>query len=199
MATLTKVGEFRNYGANAIRLLLTEGGLYRFGFRNGTLRVIKPDGEEVTFLAPGIQDAFPLVIDGKVCVEYTQYRGYLPGTQQDDPTRDIIRLDTGIRCGQPVGGLGVVLTGPQGIPGVKGDQGIPGEVRTVTEVRTVSVEGDASKKLGYYPHEQGVTVRGHGDAIENNTLRTLEGLQYISNQLREVTDLLKQLIEGKTP
>lgn len=128
MVRTEQVGTFTNYGANAIRAIATETGVYRVGVKGRVLRVVGPDGREATFDAEGAQDCAPLVVDGELTIEYTRYLGYLPGTERDNPDRPIMRLSTGIRCGQPVGATqtAVIQTGPMGPAGAPGPAGARG-------------------------------------------------------------------------
>ena len=73
--------------------------------------------------------------------------------------------------------------GPQGPQGPQGAQGVPG----------VSGDMEAANKLGNYPHTQGVTVRGHLDAIEAQANGSRTDAAYIADQNRSESALLSRV------
>jgi len=189
---------FADYGSNQYRALATTTGIWRAGYWGGRrgehIKVFDPQGRETSYHTPGAMDLALLSIDGELCVEYSRFLGYVPGTESDDPNRPIMRLRTGLRCGDAVGATQTAVVGPAGpagpsgrdgsggAPGGRGPQGPQGPTGPQG---AAGKEGEVSDpRIGRYDVSRGETIRGQLDAVENAVTGQLrEGEEYLAARL----------------
>jgi hypothetical protein len=144
------------------RAVSTATGVYRaqyWGGKHGELTKVRdPQLGEHSYHTPGLTDLQLLVQQGILVLEYTKWGG--EGSQN----RPVLRVSTGIRCGELFGATeSAVLgpagpggpTGPQGVPGLDGDdgpQGPPGPPGPPGKDETVSEE--QMQRIAYLSAEQ---------------------------------------------
>lgn len=109
---------------NHLRGLITTTGvftsIYRPGAAGEKVDILAPDGKHYPVGTPSLADWFLASEDKTVTVYYSRIVG---------DGHDLVRVPTGIACGEATGGMvtgGVGPVGPQGPAGPKGDQGNTG-------------------------------------------------------------------------
>lgn len=109
---------------NHLRGLITTTGvftsIYRPGAAGEKVDILAPDGKHYPVGTPSLADWFLASEDKTVTIYYSRIVG---------DGHDLVRVPTGIACGEATGGMvtgGVGPVGPQGPAGPKGDQGNTG-------------------------------------------------------------------------
>jgi len=217
MSSIEQVMTFFDTGGNRLLALATTTGIWRLGYWGGRrgelIKIFDPQGREHAFRTPGAADMVMLALDGELCVEYTRFLGYLPGTERDNPDRPVMRLRTGLRCGEAVGATQTAVTGPagpQGTPGRDGSQGGRGEQGSQgpqgpsgpagKEAEVAEVAEVADPRIGRYDVARGETIRGQLDAVENAVTGQLrEGEEYIAARIAALEVKLDALIAALVP
>lgn len=151
-AQIRQVGVIEGVGGKNFQRITTATGAWRMIFQENppTAHLLGPQGQDHTVALPKAHVAWLAVEGGHLAIEYTQYLGYKPGTEQDNPDRPIMQAVTTIACGPLVGATeSAVLgpAGPPGKPGPKGDPGAPGTTTVVTKVEHTNVDDATIAKI----------------------------------------------------
>lgn len=189
---------------NSYRGIATTNGYFESAFHPNSdqnrargwadqVEIVSPSGARTFVYCPNFGDWQLSAEGGVIVVRYKRLDG------------ETARVATGLACGQAVGaatvgGWGPV--GPSGPVGPKGDKGDTG-ARGATGPQGIQGpqgvpgrDGDmtAANKLGEYPHEQGVTVRGQLDAIEAQANGARVDAGYIADQNRKQDETLASIL-----
>lgn len=174
-----------NIWPNLRGLVTTTGtftSVYRPGAGGEIVIVTTPAGQMINTHCPALHDWFLAAENNQVTVYYSQI---IEGGHQ------LVRVPTGIPCGQGAGATLVTIVGPVGPVGPQGEPGPPGPAG---RDGVNSVDGDASAKLGdYLQPDASVTVRNHLAAIEAQANGSRADAQYLAERLQDMQRQLDAL------